>query len=103
MKKILSILIISMIVFAGENKVTTISKKLTKDSLIFVYDVPDKNFKDLQANPMFYKKLLINMLCKKKKAELLVDTFNIVYDYRKHSNNNYKYVIVIKKGSCDIH
>jgi len=100
MKKILLSFIIAIFAFAGADKVTTIAKKSTKDSLIFVYDVPNKDFADLKSKPNFYKNLLTNMVCKNKNAKLLVDTLNIVYDYRKHSNNKDKVVITIKKGSC---
>jgi len=101
MKKLLLSIIITIFAFAGADKVTTISKKVTKDSLIFVYDVPDKNFEELKSNPKFYKIVLTNMVCKNRNAKLLVDTLNIVYDYRKHSNNKDKIVITIKKGSCE--
>ena len=99
MKKLILILS-AIIAFAGVNEVTTIEKKSTKDSIIFVYDVPDKNFEDLKSRPNFYKKLLISMICKNQNAKLLSDTLNIVYDYRKHSNLKDKVVIKIKKGVC---
>jgi len=100
MKKLLLSIIIAIFASAGVNKVTTISQKVTKDALIFVYDVPDKNFEDLKSKPEFYKKLLTKILCKNQNAKLLVDTLNIVYNYKKHSNNQDKIVITIKKGAC---
>jgi len=101
MKKLLLSLIIAIFAFGGATEVTTIGKKTTKDSLIFIYDVPDNNFNELEAQPEFYKKLLTKMVCKNQSAKLLTNTFNIIYDYRKHSNNNKKIVFKIKKGSCE--
>ena len=102
MKKILLGLIISVFAFASATEVTTIDRKTTKNSIIFVYDVPDNNFNDLKSKPDFYKSLLTNMVCKNKNARLLADSMNIVYDYRKHSNNKDKVVITIKKGTCEL-
>ncbi len=101
MKKVLLTFIFAIFAFGSATEVTTIDKKTTKDSIIFVYDVPDADFNDLKSKPDFYKNLLISMVCKNKNAKLLADTMNIVYDYRKHSNNNDKVVIKIKKGVCD--
>ncbi len=101
MKKILLAFIIAIFAFGSATEVTTIEKKSTKDSIIFVYDVPDNNFNDLKSKPDFYKNLLTNMVCKNKSARLLADSMNIVYDYRKHSNNKDKVVITIKKGVCE--
>ena len=100
MKKILLITLSIMFAFASATKVTTIGNKTTKDSIIFTYDVPDKYFKDLKSRAKFFKNLLINMVCKNKSARFLSDSMNIIYDYRKHSNNNDKVVFTIKKGSC---
>ena len=101
MKKLLLSIIIAILAFASSTEVTTIGKKTTKDSIIFTYDVPDKNFNALKSKPEFFKNLLITMVCKNKNAKLLSDSMNIVYDYRKHSNNNDKIVIKIKKGICN--
>ena len=101
MKKILLAFIIAIFAFGSATEVTTIDKKTTKDSIIFIYDVPDNNFNDLKSKPDFYKNLLTHMVCKNKNARLLADSMNIVYDYRKHSNNKDKVVITIKKGVCN--
>ena len=101
MKKILLSLIIAIFAFGGATKVTTIEKKATKDSIIFVYDVPDTNFNNLKSKPTLYKKLIIKILCKNENAKLLSDTMNIVYDYRKHSDNTQKVVIKVKRGTCE--
>ena len=100
MKKIFLILILSIITFAGTNKVTLIKKEIKKDNLIFIYDTPTKNFNDLKQNPNFYKKILTNILCKKNDTKMLINIYNVTYDYRNHQNKNEKVVIKIKKGTC---
>jgi len=100
MKKIFLSLLLTVFTFAGITHVTTISKKITKNSIVFTYDVPDNNFNDIKSQPKFYKKLLTNIVCKNKNAKFLLNNMNIVYNYKKHSNNQKEVVITIKKGSC---
>jgi len=100
MKKIFLIVILSIIAFAGVNKITLIKKEIKKDNLIFIYDTPAKNFNDLKQNPDFYKKILTNILCKKDDTKMLINIYNVTYDYRNHQNINEKVIIKIKKGIC---
>ena len=101
MKKILLITLSIMFAFASATKVTLISKKTTKNSIIFNYDVPDKNFNLLKKDPKFYKNLAKAMICKNKDARLLSNSMDIVYNYKKHSNNKDNVIIIIKQGSCN--
>ena len=100
MKKILLSIILSILAFASSKEVTILNQKITKDSIIFVYDVPDTKFNILKEKQKFYKNLLTKMECKNKNARLLMKNTNVIFDYRKHSNNNDKVVFTIKKGSC---
>ena len=101
MKKILLSAVIAIFAFGSATEVTTISKKVTKDSLIFAYDVPDKSFNEFKSKPDFFKQIAINILCKKDDTRMLSNSMNIIYDYKKHSDNKDEVVIKIKKGVCD--